>query len=218
MNQRQKTVMDKQKFLIELGACGDWSEASRKIERSRNTTNQWRRSDDVFRQATEKALAIWKGVDGVKRCRKCKKDYPTSDFSFRSERQSYRAICGKCRRDAQKERYNTHRTHSWFKLKCTRARSRSQHIKVPFDLTPEYLKNIWTGKCPVTGIALLQDVPRNHPQLAELDRMIPELGYVKGNVAFISARMNRLKNDATLEELQALCNWIKQTKGKQNAC
>jgi hypothetical protein len=46
--------------------------------------------------------------------------------------------------------------------------------------------------------------------------MIPELGYVQGNVTFMSTRMNRLKNDATLNELQSLCDWLKQTKGEQN--
>jgi len=216
MNQREKAVYDKAAFLKELHDCGDWAKASRRVGRSRNTTNQWRRVDPIFRQNSENALSIWKGTEGIKRCRRCRKDQDISEFTFRSERQSYRSICKSCKRIAQKERYNNHRTNAWFKLKCTRARSRSQHIKVPFNLTAEYLESIWTGYCPVTGIELLQDVGRTHPQLAELDRMVPELGYVQGNVTFISTRMNRLKNDATLEELQALCAWIKQTQGEQN--
>jgi hypothetical protein len=216
MNQREKAAHDKAAFLKELHACGDWAKASQRINRPRNTTNGWRRSDVTFRKETEKVLSIWKGTEGVKRCRKCRAVQDISEFAFRSERQSYRSICKGCKRIAQKERYNNHRTNSWFKLKCTRARSRSQHIRIPFDLTPEYLESIWTGFCPVTGIELLQDVERTHPQLAEIDRMIPELGYVQGNVTFMSTRMNRLKNDATLNELQSLCDWLKQTKGEQN--
>jgi hypothetical protein len=211
MNQNEKSSQDKKIFIRELRDCGDWAEASRRINRARNTTNQWRRDDLLFRQASENALSIWKGVDGKKCCRKCRKIQSLDEFAFRSERQSYRSICGTCKRSSQRERYNNYRTNSWFKMKASRAKSRSQNIRVPFNLTPDYLEKIWTHHCPVAGIEMLQDVDRNHPQLAELDRMIPDLGYVEGNVTFISTRMNRLKNDATLEELQALCAWIKQT-------
>ena len=34
--------------------------------------------------------------------------------------------------------------------------------------------------------------------------MIPELGYIKGNVWVISNKANRIKNNATLEELRLL--------------
>ena len=35
----------------------------------------------------------------------------------------------------------------------------------------------------------------------ELDRIIPEKGYVKGNVAWISGKANRIKSDYTKQEL-----------------
>lgn len=41
-----------------------------------------------------------------------------------------------------------------------------------------------------------------------MDRIIPELGYTKGNVVVISFRANRLKNDATYEELRALADYV----------
>jgi hypothetical protein len=44
---------------------------------------------------------------------------------------------------------------------------------------------------------------------ASLDRIVPELGYVKGNIAVISNRANSLKSNATLEELERLCAWLK---------
>lgn len=34
-----------------------------------------------------------------------------------------------------------------------------------------------------------------------LDRIIPKLGYVPGNVIIVSARANRIRNDATVDEL-----------------
>jgi len=39
---------------------------------------------------------------------------------------------------------------------------------------------------------------------ATLDRVLPDLGYVPGNVIVISFRANRIKNDATLDELRLL--------------
>ena len=38
------------------------------------------------------------------------------------------------------------------------------------------------------------------PDSPSLDRIVPELGYVKGNIRVISNRANHLKSDATLEE------------------
>jgi hypothetical protein len=65
-------------------------------------------------------------------------------------------------------------------------------------------------KCPILGIELFiseKGVGRtdNSPSL---DRIIPSLGYVKGNIAVISQRANRIKNDATLEEITKLKAWL----------
>jgi hypothetical protein len=41
----------------------------------------------------------------------------------------------------------------------------------------------------------------------ELDRIVPSLGYVKGNVLVVSRRANRIKTDATVEELQQVASF-----------
>lgn len=61
----------------------------------------------------------------------------------------------------------------------------------------------------MTGAPLHWHTDRKDESAAELDRLVPALGYVKGNVAFISRRINRLKNDATLQELERLVEWLK---------
>ncbi|WP_145960516.1 hypothetical protein [Novosphingobium meiothermophilum] len=40
-----------------------------------------------------------------------------------------------------------------------------------------------------------------------LDRIEPELGYVPGNTIVISNRANRLKSDATIDELRAIASF-----------
>lgn len=49
---------------------------------------------------------------------------------------------------------------------------------------------------------------------ATLDKIIPSLGYTKGNVQIISYRANRIKNDATLEELIQIGDWAKNVLTK----
>lgn len=45
-----------------------------------------------------------------------------------------------------------------------------------------------------------------------IDRIVPEKGYVKGNVAVICDRCNRIKSDGTIEELTNIINYIKKTE------
>lgn len=143
-------------------------------------------------------------------CQCCRKDLPITEFPKRSDRSGrYRPYCKECARDGQRARYAAHKRHSPFKLKLTRARSRSQHLRVPFDLTAEYLESLWTGTCPVLGIPIsLSGKSRSDEHAAELDRFYPELGYVKGNVTFLSRRANRLKNNTTTTELRKLLDWM----------
>lgn len=60
--------------------------------------------------------------------------------------------------------------------------------------------------CPALGIPLGSQHGRdNRP---EIDRLIPSKGYVRGNVAIISARANRIKNDGTLDDLTKITKWL----------
>lgn len=65
--------------------------------------------------------------------------------------------------------------------------------------------------CPVLGVPLVvgggQGFKEGSPTL---DRVVNNRGYVKGNVAVISWRANRLKSDATLAELLAITAYLKE--------
>jgi hypothetical protein len=131
-------------------------------------------------------------------------------FSVRKDRSNrLRPCCGDCSKDSQRARYGAYKRDSYFKHKCSRAKSRSQYLKVPFDLTPEYLESIWTGDCPILKVEIKKETNRLDDYAAELDRFHPERGYVKGNVFFLSRRINRIKNDAKIDELIRLVEWMK---------
>ena len=70
--------------------------------------------------------------------------------------------------------------------------------------------------CPVLKIPLqyyvLVDEEFNVDQKPSLDRIDNSKGYTKDNVQVISWRANRLKNDATLNELMLLGEWAASKK------
>jgi len=84
------------------------------------------------------------------------------------------------------------------KFMVTAARKRAKDKGLPFNIEESDL--IIPAACPVLGIPLIVGEAQsdNSPSL---DRLIPELGYIKGNVRVISRRANRIKNDATPDEL-----------------
>lgn len=63
--------------------------------------------------------------------------------------------------------------------------------------------------CPVLGIRLEWGCSKRQLDSSPtVDRVIPELGYVKGNVRVISWRANRIKSDATAKELAAVLKYV----------
>jgi hypothetical protein len=70
--------------------------------------------------------------------------------------------------------------------------------------------------CPVLGVPLTPGTRANHDYSPTLDKVIPELGYVKGNVQVISHRANRIKSDSTLDELKKLVVYLEHAVAGTN--
>jgi hypothetical protein len=83
-----------------------------------------------------------------------------------------------------------------------RAKSRAKKNNLPFNIELDDI--VIPERCPLLGIKIESTEVRNSPNNPSLDKIIPEKGYIKGNVWVISNRANTLKNDATLQELQTL--------------
>jgi hypothetical protein len=86
------------------------------------------------------------------------------------------------------------------------ARRRAKLQNIPFNI--ELGDIIITEKCPALGIKLEVGVGAVTNNSPTLDKIIPELGYVKGNVVVISHKANTMKRDASLEEIFRLANWL----------
>ncbi len=147
------------------------------------------------------------------KCQSCEKEKDVTEFPIRKDNSNKpRPYCKECAKDIVKARYAFHRKSNPFLHRCTRAKSRAAGLKVPFDLTPEYLESIWTGYCPVLEVPLELATDRENELAAELDRFVPSLGYVQGNVNWLSRKANRVKNNVSIEELEKLLEWMKNAR------
>jgi hypothetical protein len=97
-------------------------------------------------------------------------------------------------------------------------RSRQQvanRLGIPFTIkfeeinTPEF--------CPVFGSKLeygasqkINGKQTRNRNKVSLDKLIPELGYVPGNVFVVSWRANNLKSNMTIEELEKILEYMKR--------
>ena len=65
-------------------------------------------------------------------------------------------------------------------------------------------------RCPIFGTVLERndDMTKARPNSPSVDRIDPNKGYVKGNIAVMSYRANVIKNDGTAAEHRLIADWI----------
>lgn len=102
------------------------------------------------------------------------------------------------------ERHGQSRTQEYRTL--YNCRDRALKEKIPFNLTLEDIK--FSEFCPIFKDPLHHSKIRRTENSPSIDRVFPELGYVRGNIAFISQRANRKKYNSSIEELEAILKYI----------
>jgi len=145
--------------------------------------------------------------EGYRICIVCEEMLPYDAFG--KDRTLWKGIanqCKKCRKPISKRYYD-----KWLKdnpemRMLVSARSRAKRYNYPFDITIEDI--VIPEFCPVLGIKLERNGGSCNYATPSLDKMIPELGYVKGNINVISWRANWIKQNATLEEITKLVKWM----------
>lgn len=86
------------------------------------------------------------------------------------------------------------------------AKHRAKKNDLPFSITvddfdiPEY--------CPILKIKLEVNDGIALNNSPSLDKIIPELGYVVGNIQVISKLANSMKTNASVEELMLFAEWV----------
>lgn len=126
-----------------------------------------------------------------RKCKHTNKDGSVSHYEYR------RPLCKGCWDKESRQWFRD----NWLDHLVHQARNRARKKSLPFDITVDDI--VVPERCPLLDIPIKQNLgaksaSKNSPSL---DRIIPELGYVKGNVMLISYKANSMKNNASKEEL-----------------
>lgn len=98
-----------------------------------------------------------------------------------------------------------HDMHPEFRM-LDHAKTRAKKRGVPCTITMADIKI--PQFCPVLGMELKRNRKHFAGNSPSLDCIIPRLGYVRGNVAVMSIRANRIKSDASLDEIKKVARWL----------
>lgn len=183
-------------------------------------------------------------MEQIKRCKHCGRELPVSCFYHNGKKGYLRPECKDCKNKKEKERrakdpekYRAKGREAYYKnqeVEKAWMRARYKKLKedyfsyyienkkhdikkrgIPWDLDRNYIEEIRTDTCPVFGVLLTKRTEDFSNNTAELDRLVPSKGYIKGNVRWISRRANRLKSDATIKELEAIIKYMKENGCEQ---
>jgi hypothetical protein len=104
----------------------------------------------------------------------------------------------------------TYRSKNLNQILYSSAKQRANKKGLPFDISrddiiiPEY--------CPILGVKLeiKKGSQGGHSFSPSLDKIVPELGYIKGNIWVISLLANNMKSSANKEQLLKFADWIRK--------
>jgi hypothetical protein len=118
--------------------------------------------------------------------------------------------CADCKLEQVKRR---RKRANWIYL-IRKARERAKIDGIPCDLTADWGRARYTGKCEITGIPFERRYQCGHsPFSASIDRIEPDLGYTQKNCRFILFGVNALKSDGTDDEMLTIARALVAASG-----
>lgn len=160
-------------------------------------------------------------------CSRCKVDKPASAFSKnRARHNGLSAECKVCKSERdrayirtetykaakRKRRQQTKRQSPqkvWANESILRLRKRARAKQMECTISRDWLLDNLPGRCPLLKEAFwFDDKPNDYTPT--VDRIDPTQGYTEENCWIISAKANRIKNDATLAEIEQVAAGIRE--------
>tara|TARA_R110002167_G_scaffold343344_3_gene552349 strand:- start:62 stop:526 length:465 start_codon:yes stop_codon:yes gene_type:complete len=139
----------------------------------------------------------------MKKCTKCKKVKEEKDFQKTYKKlkdgtktNSFRSNCRECENSRRRESYSKNPATGIL----SNIKQRCKKKDIPFNLTIEDI--VIPEFCPIMEVPLKRGYKDNYDNSPTVDRIIPHKGYIRGNVRVISMMANRLKSNATEEQLK----------------
>ena len=121
------------------------------------------------------------------------------------------STCSECEKDRFYKRYRSNPIPQLI----YNFKKRAKLTGVPFDLEPQDIKNklnLAGSKCPVLGVdmEISKLGSKNNDLTPSIDRIDPKKGYVKDNIIVVSMRANRIKTDATVDEIRRVADFYEK--------
>lgn len=153
-------------------------------------------------------------------CITCSVEKPVEEYEFNKNKKTYRRMCKKCKNiQTMEARYNTTEAH--LKRKLSRLKGRAKECGFEFDLTYKDLCDQLEKqdfKCFYTDMPLVFYKYKKIPARAvapSIDKIDPSKGYTKDNIVWCLERINRIKQDLTLDEMEKWTpDWYKRIVNK----
>ena len=126
--------------------------------------------------------------------------------------------CKICERVTASKRYRKSVIHQRYNSLRTTAKKKN----VTFEISKEYLAKLFKevpDKCPIFGtkFGIVKYSPGNKDNNGNfrnksysVDRIVPELGYIEGNLIIISDLANRIKQNATPDQIIQVAKFYKK--------
>lgn len=92
---------------------------------------------------------------------------------------------------------------------CKASKRRARLKNLPFNLSSDYLEKIFpkTCICPILGYKMKVANISLGKLSPTLDRINPRLGYIKGNVEFVTNIANLMMTSATGRDIKKFVKW-----------
>jgi hypothetical protein len=145
----------------------------------------------------------------LKTCNRCREYRELSLFSNdASKKDGKRTICKVC--DKVTQATESFKAKARLRKRIERhtrpeiqmfnfAKKRAKNKRLPFNI--EMSDIIIPEFCPILGIKLKTNIGIIGDDSITLDKIVPELGYIKGNILVVSNLANKMKSSATIEQL-----------------
>lgn len=138
------------------------------------------------------------------KCDNCGKNfiYKGGGKHFKRSKNHFCSLKCLCESNKKYEELHTkeNKRYNIYQSAKKRAKEKGLEFNIELKDIPEIPKN-----CPILGIEIKSNTI-NAPldSSPSLDRIDSSKGYIKGNIRIISNRANRIKSDATIEELRKI--------------
>lgn len=165
-------------------------------------------------ERSQKYKLMKKPAVSEKWCSGCNATLPIKLFNQHSQsKDGWRNICKSCEREMRRA---CHKRNPAYKM-AGGARSRAKKGGYLSDITAEYLHTISDFlKCRVCQQEFhIRDGYQNG-RTPSLDKINPDLGYVRGNVMVICCSCNRRKNNQTPQQMRELANALEREQERVN--